>query len=121
MNFFRACRAFDPVKAASLRIPPQFEIGNIPWFEDDDKAIAELKIHLSSATSFIPSGNPVVFWNKVAAQLPRLFDIALVCRSVPVNSVPAERSMSLNSGVLRDNRRSIKECNLPIPSPDDEV
>ena len=100
IDFFRACRAFNPVKAATVRIAPPFVIGNSPWFEEDDKAIAELKLYLSSVTSSLRSENPVQFWNKVAAQFPRLFDIALICLSVLVNSVPAERSFSLYSDVL---------------------
>ena len=114
IDFFRACRAFDPVRAATNNIAPQFVIGNIPWFEDDDRAIAELKLYLSTATSFIPPENPIAFWYKVSAQFPKLSEIALICLSVPVNSVQAERSFSLYSDVLQDNRRSIKECNLPV-------
>ena len=101
------------MKAAFVRIAPQFVIGDIPWYEDEDKAIAELKLYLSSATSFIPSENPEVFWNRVAVHFPRLFDIDSICLSFSVNSLD-ERSFSLYSDVLRDNPRSTEECILPV-------
>ena len=90
IDFFRACRASGPGKAATARIAPQFVIENIPRYEDDEKSIAKLKLYLSPATGFIPSENQVVFWNKVAVEFPRLFDIALICLNVPVDEVPAE-------------------------------
>jgi len=45
---------------------------------------------------------------------PKLYKICLLCSSVPVNTVAAERLFSLYSDVLRDNRCSISSENLPV-------
>ena len=101
IDFFRACRCFDPQKAATMRFQLEFVTHNILWFDEDDKAVVDLKLYLQKAGELIPSKNPVEFWNIVSSQFPRLPEIALICLSVPVNSVTAERSFSMYSNVLR--------------------
>ena len=92
----------------------QVVVDNIPWFEDEDKAIAEVKAYLSMVKDFKQSENLVTFWNKVPSGFPRLAEIAFISLSVPVDRVAAEHSFSMYSAVLRDNRRSTEECNLTM-------
>ena len=48
IDFFRACRCFDPQKAATMRFKLEFVTHNILWFE--------LKLYLQRARELIPSG-----------------------------------------------------------------
>jgi len=64
--------------------------------------------YLSSAGDLRATPHPADFWFAAAQQFPKLSVIALAYLSVPCNSVAAERSFSMYTDVLRDDRRSIK-------------
>ncbi len=73
----------------------------------------ELRAYLSAVDELKPTAHAAEFWFSASTQFPKLSDSALTCLSVSVNSVAAERSFSLYSDVLRDDRRSISSENLP--------
>jgi len=105
------CHAFDVAKLNILTVTHEFICKNIPWFEDDIKAKTELRAYLSSAGELRATPHPADLWFAAAQQFPKLSIIAPVCLSVPCNSVAAERSFSMYSDVLRDDRCSIKGKN----------
>ncbi|XP_003737220.1 uncharacterized protein LOC100900147 [Galendromus occidentalis] len=113
-RFFNSCQIFDVSYAQIANVDPEVVFDSIPWFDDDTSAKAELKLYLSSTDELSPDGHPVDFWRAAEKRFPKLSRIAISCLSVPVNSVAAERSFSLYSAVLRDDRRSIDEANLPV-------
>lgn len=113
VKFFTACQVFDPEYSRIVNVDTGFVFQNIPWFEEDDLAKAELRMFLSSINEFNSFDHPVDFWIASVQRFPKLSKIALSCLSIPAGSVAAERSFSLYSKVLRDDRRSMSEQNLP--------
>ncbi|XP_003741550.1 uncharacterized protein LOC100897196 [Galendromus occidentalis] len=113
-KFFNSCQIFDVSYAQIANVDPEVVFDSIPWFDDDTLAKAELELYLSSTDELSSDGHPVDFRRAAEKRFPKLPRIEISCLSVPVNSVAAERSSSLYSAVLRDDRRSIHEANLPI-------
>ena len=102
------------VEAATMRMQSDFVTTHVPWFDGDDRAKAELNLYLERVEDVRQGQTPLEFWGKAGSQYPKLARIALLCLSVPLNSVSAERSFNQYSSVLRDDRRSIKVENLAM-------
>lgn len=111
-NFLCACRVLDVANAMISRTSVRDVINNIPWFGDDLQSQAELCAYLSRMDYLDSETHPVKFWLTARPSFPKLSTITLSCLSIPVNSVSAERSFSMYSDVLRDDRRSIRDSNL---------
>jgi len=84
----------------------------IPSFEEYIQAKTELHVYLPATYELKLTTYPAEFWVAVMTWFSKLFDIALIFLSVPVNSVATERLLSFYSDILCDDCRSIKAENL---------
>jgi len=85
-----------------------------PSFEEYIQGKTELHVYLPATYELKLTTYPAEFWVAVTIRFSKLFDIALICLSVPlpVNSVATEQLFSFYSDILCDDCRSIKAENL---------
>ena len=93
---------------------PEVVFESIPRFHEDSFARAEFQVYMNSRQDIAQFSHPVDYWYASASEYPKLSQIALACLSVPVGSVAAERSFSMYSKVLADDRHRIADENLRV-------